>query len=242
MSFLSVFFSLFCREFFFILIMPIIQIIAFSYAIGGLPVGLKLGVINNEVMNHSMCDFYADTSGSYRSDYDCVVSYASCHFLKEINDKNDALKVYYDSYDKAFHDAKRGELNAIITVNKNISQILSKAFTLSDAKLALDSFIDINMDQSDLQLTTFLQIRLFQAYERFTSRMLTNCNYSEKLLSIPMDFSETIHGSVESDFRTTMFPAVFLQLSQNFHSKLSSHIDLHFFQINHVPCIGLCKF
>jgi hypothetical protein len=189
--------------------LPILQILGLAYAVGGLPIGLKLGIINNEVTNSSMCNYYVKKSLSVlNADENCSVDYASCHFLNEIQE-NDIEKVYYNTFQEALMDAKRGRVSGIISIHHNVSELLTKMLMTGD----FESYIEINLDQSSLQLTTFLQTRLFRAYERFNERLLRNCKMNEKLWSIPVDFSETFYGAIESDFKATLFPSVILQLS-----------------------------
>ncbi|KAG5680647.1 hypothetical protein PVAND_010141 [Polypedilum vanderplanki] len=197
-------------EVFFILILPILQILGLAYAIGGLPKGLKIGIINNEVLNSSICNQYLNFNDSYLNEnYECIFNHVSCHLLNEINDK-DITKVYYDDFEKAFLDAKKGNIIGVLTINQNISNILTKMFKDGNLKIT-ESLIGISLDQSDLQLTTFMQSKLYQAYERFNKKLMKSCEFSEKLLSIPMNF-ETFYASIDSDFKTTIFPAVILQI------------------------------
>jgi hypothetical protein len=183
----------------------------FVYAIGGLPMGLKMGIINGEVLSPSMCEQYLQESGAFLdSNGSCIFNYASCHFIREI-DKID--KVFYTSFDTAYKDAREGKLAGVVTIYPNISQSLSRKFSREDDVKTIDPYIDIILDQSNMQLTLFLQSQLFKAYNKFNEKLLGNCSIRGNILSIPMNFSETFYGAVDDDFRATMFPAIILQLS-----------------------------
>lgn len=197
--------------------MPSFQVLIFATCLGRYPVGLKLGIVNYEVENQSECRQWLQQNASYGMDDDCVYMKTSCHFLNEIH-VEDAIKVYYKSFEVAYADAKKGKLSGIIVMASNFSESkLAKSLSMFefDNSLSNDQSgqIQIYMDQSELQTTTFLEYRLLKAYERFNKKLLNGCNLNEKIEEVPMNFRETINGDLMNDFRRTMAPILFIQLS-----------------------------
>lgn len=209
MTVLNFFFS----EVFFILILPILQVLGLAYALGGYPVGLKVGIVNQEVTNELNCITFLQGNSSFiDSHYDCIFNYASCHFINEIRDE-DAIKIYYNSEEEALRDAKRGKLTGVVSVSSNFSEYLMVLGSGVDREDDLpEGYINIRLDQSDMQITTFLQYRLYRSFQRFNKKMLKGCGLNEKLADLPMKFN-TDYGSLENNFKLSIFPPIIMQLS-----------------------------
>lgn len=188
--------------------------IVFQFGPGRHPIGLKLGIVNKEVIDDSDCTFFMQQNISYlMDDRECQFDHASCHFINEIHD-DDAIKVFYKTYEDAFVDAKKGKLVGIVTMRSNFSQSLMD-FTFNFSANSIDfSEITVNLDQSDLQISTFIRGRLFGAYERFSKKLLRGCDINENVSSYPIKLN-TIYGKMGDDFKRHMISNVFLQLSQN---------------------------
>ena len=164
-------------------IVPILQVVFFYLAIGGNPIGLKLGVVNDEVTNYEDC-YNSSTFTAYIGDDDtCDVRKLSCRFINELNDSI-AIKVYYKTFEEAFHDAKKGKIIGFMYFAKNFTESLNTVQTqgrFTDDGSASNSKIEIRMDQSDLQLTFFLQARFYQLYKRFTEHLMADCHLPLKV-------------------------------------------------------------
>lgn len=67
--------------------------------------------------------------------------------------------------------------------------------------------IQVFLDNTDLQIVTFLQRNLFAAYHRFVESLMADCKKSTKAGSIPM-VVETYHGNLDDEFKQTMVPGL----------------------------------
>lgn len=190
--------------------LPIIQILLFAYGIGGYPIGLKIGIINGEVSDYSQCTEYFQLNGSIFIEDECHFQNASCHFLNEIRDV-DAIKIFYNSFDDAFKDAKQGKISGFIKIPADFSNLLTKLHLEVDDDSFESSQIEIHLDQSNLQTTTFLQYRIYTAHQRFTRKLLRGCNLNEKYVDLPIRFETPLFGSFNDDFKQTMAPVFLLQ-------------------------------
>lgn len=192
-------------------IVPILQIVFFYLAIGGNPIGLKLGVVNDEVMNFKEC-FNTSLITTFVHDDTCDLHKISCRFLHEINDSI-AIKVFYDTYEKALADAKSGKIIGFIYFASNFTEsldLVQQDGRFSDDGSADNSKIQIRMDQSDLQLTFFLQAKFYQTYKKFSQNMMSDCELPINLGNVPVTFEDPIYGNYEADFKHSMAPAMIM--------------------------------
>jgi hypothetical protein len=188
------------------IIVPILQIVFFYLAIGGNPIGLKFGVVDDEV-NYNDC-FNSSLITTIAHDDTCDLHKISCRFIHEFDDSV-AIKQHYSTFDEAFHDAKRGKIIGFMHFEKNFTESLDtvqREGREADDGSADNSRIQIYMDQSDLQLTFFLQSKFYQIFKNFTQHMMADCNLPTKLGNVPVNFEEPIYGSYETDFKHSMAP------------------------------------
>lgn len=160
-----------------------------------------MGIVNDEVdFSHCSSFLKNQTNGK-----------ASCDLLYEITD-DIATKIFYNSYADAYRDAKHGVVTGFLQIPHNFTDIMVRS--KSEEGDDDDDFkhgIDVHMDQTDLQITTFLQYRLLKAYGIFNKKFLRRFELNEKLDDSPMKFEKPIFGSFMSDFRNSMAPATILQ-------------------------------
>ncbi|KAG5674741.1 hypothetical protein PVAND_004692 [Polypedilum vanderplanki] len=194
----------------FMVIVPILQIIFFYLAIGGNPIGLKFGVVDDEV-NYNDC-FNSSLITTIAHDDSCDLHKISCRFIHEFDDSV-AIKQHYKTFDEAFHDAKRGKIIGFMYFASNFTESLDtvqREGRDADDGSADNSRIQIYMDQSDLQLTFFLQSKFYQIFKNFTQHMMADCNLPLKLGNVPVNFEKPIYGSYDTDFKHSMAPPMIM--------------------------------
>jgi len=181
-------------------LVPILQIVFFYLAIGGNPNGLKLGIVSGEIDNLQEC---TNTSliTTFVHDYTCDLHKISCRFLNEIDDSV-AEKVFYETFDEAFVDAKKGNIAGLI----EFQEFGNKADEVS----RMNSKINIHLDQTNLQLTYFLQRKLSQIYKNYSENLSSDCHLARKLNNVPVEFMKPIFGEHDADFKQTMAPAMIM--------------------------------
>jgi hypothetical protein len=209
------------------IIVPILQIVFFYLAIGGNPIGLKLGIVDDEI-NYYDCFNSSLITAISRNDT-CDLNKISCRFIKEIDDSV-AIKQYYKTFDEAFSDAKKGKIIGFVHFYKNFTESLDLVQTegrSADDGSADASRIEIFMDQSDLQLTFFLQSKFYQIYKDFAQNMMRSCNLPIKLGNVPVNFETPIYGSYDTDFKNSMAPPMVSDMFFNFIFNRYSTIDVN---------------
>lgn len=188
------------------IIVPILQIVFFYLAIGGNPIGLKIGVVDDEI-NYNDC-LNSSLITTIANNDTCDLNKVSCRFLQELNDSV-AMKQYYKTFDEAFVDAKKGKIIGFMYFAQNFTESLDTVQQFgrySDDGSADNSKIQLFMDQSDLQLTFFLQAKFYQTYKQFTQNMMADCKLPVKLGNVPVNFETPIYGSYDTDFKNSMAP------------------------------------
>lgn len=195
----------------FLLIVPIMQIVFFYWAIGGNPIGLKIGIVDNEITSYDDC-LNPSLITTFVHDDTCDLHQVSCRFLTQLTD-DIAIKVFYDSYEAAYEDARKGEIIGIIEFPTNFTASLVDVHenrNNAEPGSRINKRIGITMDQTNQQLTFFLQRNLYNVYKNYSENMLGECNLPRKLDNIPIEFLGPIYGEYEADFKQTMAPAMIM--------------------------------
>lgn len=192
---------------------PIFQLVCFYVAIGGNPIGLKIGIVDDELSSFNDCWNSSLITTQLRNDT-CDLNKISCRFINHINDSV-AIKHYYDSFENAYADAKKGKVIGFVYFAKNFTE--SMADIRDEATFAqIGSFenseIKIYMDKSDQQLTFFLERKLRQTYKEFIEKLMNDCNYPAKAGNVPIDFMDPIYGSFDGVYTDYIAPGVVMTM------------------------------
>lgn len=110
-------------------------------------------------------------------------------------------------------EAKKGKIIGIIEFATNFTESLMEVHDLpgkADEVSRSNSKMKIYLDQTNQQLTFFLQRKLYDAFVRYSENMLIDCNLPRKLDSMPIDFRKPIYGTYDADFKQTMAPAMIM--------------------------------
>jgi hypothetical protein len=184
-------------------------LLSFIFATGGNPEGLRLGIVNDEIINISEC-YNKSLVTAFPHDYQCDIRLASCRFIDEIT-SDVGEKIYFQKYEDAFREGKKGNLHAIIHISANYTQSVQKLLSTSDyeneeiedAEL-LSREIQINMDQSNSQISLFIYQKLFDSFATYLKKLMKDCHVSEKIMSNPVKFEKPIYGNFNSNFKISM--------------------------------------
>ena len=178
-------------------------------AVGGNPIGLKIAIVDDEVSSFKDCQ-NSSLITSFVHDNTCDLHKVSCRFINHINDSV-AIKHYYNTFEEAYADARKGKIMAVIYFAKNFTESLANI--RDDGEGApdgsfLNSEIQIYMDKSDQQLTFFLEKKLRQTYLEFAENLMADCELPIKLGNVPIDFLQPIYGSHDGVYTDYMAPGV----------------------------------
>lgn len=184
---------------------------SFYLTIGGDPIGLKIGIVNDEV------ESFADCSDpllkmTTMDDETCRVNKISCRFINSLDDRT-AEKIFYENFEKAYEDAKRGEISGIIHFEANFTSTMKPLLEFSELlrNYSTDGEIEVFLDQSDRQITYFLQQHLYSTFEAFLEELMEDCGREKRVGSIPMQFN-AMFGSFKDESRRSMTPGALISI------------------------------
>ncbi|XP_070493794.1 ABC transporter G family member 23-like [Chironomus tepperi] len=202
-------------EIFYVFIFPILQLLCCATMLGKNPKGLKLGIVNYEVTDSKFCTEYLKSTNYKFNSTSCSFEYLSCYFLNELQDES-AIKVYYNSFDEAYSDAKARKTYGFMTISSNFTDVMSERKNdwqyITEYTNFTDAYlIQIYLDEVDYIISSFLHIRLQKAFERFNKKVLRQCNLNDKLEDTPMDIN-TLYIDIGDDYVISMTPAVLSQM------------------------------
>lgn len=179
--------------------------------IGGDPIGLKIGIVSDEVASLLECDDPV-TKMVTIDDGTCRVNKISCRFINSIDDSI-AEKIFYESFEKAYEDAKRGQISGVIHFEANFTSAMKPLLEISELlrNYSADGEIEVFLDQSVLQITNFLQQHLYWTFETFLEDLMEDCGKERRVGSIPIQFN-AMFGSFKDESRRSMTPGILISL------------------------------
>lgn len=182
----------------FLLLQATCQLFLFYFVLED-PIGLQVGVVNDELLNCSDVAFSRSLSDSRT----CLVSKASCLFLEEIPGEVIDIK-FYSSFDDAYLRLKKGEIQALVHIKENFTDIFNEYLQSPSDEYVFSKALEITDVHIDFTLKTMaytIQGELYQTMTHFLRRLLTVCGVSENLLKPPLAFKTPIYGQLSYSYR-----------------------------------------
>lgn len=189
------------------MLVPLASVLLYHFAIGGNPIGLKIGIVNEEVPNFEDCANSTALAVIPRvGKKDCKLKNLSCRYLNQIPDEV-GTNIFYSSLDEAFRDEKQGLIHAVIHFNANFSESVENALRkkyLVSKKDWNNRMISIYIDNYIPHILYFIRWRLQVTYDNYTKKLMQDCGYPQKLEILPIDFKLPIYGNQEIGEKMTM--------------------------------------
>ncbi|XP_055681093.1 ABC transporter G family member 23 isoform X1 [Lutzomyia longipalpis] len=186
----------------FIFALPVMQVVLFCLAIGRDPTGLKLAIVNQEIVGED-CPFNEG----------CKFSNLSCRYLDHLNNNID--QKYYPDPESAINAVKQGDAWGVLYFTDNFTDALVARITLgrdADDETLDQSEIRVWLDMSNQQIGIMLNRDLQLAYKDFAQDLLKTCGNNPKLGDVPIQFKEPIYGSNDPSFTDFVAPGVILTI------------------------------
>ena len=205
---------------------PLISIIGLHYSIGGNPHGLQLGIVDEEIESFDECFVPSMTRIQIRN-YQCKAQKVSCHFLRGIED-DFVLKVglfidflelflislfmqkFYSNQRKAFDDVKKGKIIGFISFARNFSSDFFMFRNHNQITFQGSGTIQVHLDNTDLQIVSYLQKNIIKIYHNFIDRLAVSCRKSRGVGNITPMIFQTFHGSMFDEFKRSMVPGLLM--------------------------------
>ncbi|XP_069695763.1 ABC transporter G family member 20-like [Periplaneta americana] len=199
---------------FFIFGFPVLELLAFFFAIGGEPQGIKLAVVNDELGNVTNCKEYSShypTKPILHEDQSCDYYGLSCNYLDRLNQ----TKVYFEDMETALESVRRGISSGVLHFSSNFSKELHKrqdeGKDASNTTIRL-SELGVNLDMSNRQIALSVEKNLLETYLDFAADAMRTCNLSAKLAKIPMQFKDPVFGAVDQNYTEFMAPGLVISM------------------------------
>jgi hypothetical protein len=167
-------------------------------------------------------DMFSDVKQSIKQNF-------SCRFLSQLDTK--VIKpVYFDNYEEAYASVERAEHWGVIHILENYTEALRNRLTgmgdlamaqftglSSDTRVDNDtiynSTIHVYLDMTNQQVGFTIQMRLAEAFQAFSSSVLSSCKIPDTVTSLPIQFEAPVYGSNEPTFTEFMAPGVILSIT-----------------------------
>lgn len=98
------------------------------------------------------------------------------------------FQYFYDKFEDAYADAKKGKIIGIIHFASNFTESLQEIRDMpryaSNGSL-LNREIAVYLDSTDQRLTFFLNWKLLKTFVEFAEEIMRDCEYPIKLWNIP---------------------------------------------------------
>lgn len=185
------------------------QCSCFYLAIGDNPRNLRLGVVNEEVADWRDC-FNDSLQTANVHDYTCDLNLVSCRYLRGIPIDLASL-IYYDNEATAYADARQALIIGYVHFAPNFTESLSEIRD-EGRQAGIGSFesgeIRIRLDNSNQQISYFLERRLREIYGEFAQNLMGDCDLPKKLSSIPVRFETPVYGAFNVEYKQYAAPGV----------------------------------
>ena len=167
----------------FIFLLPAIQVLFFCVAIGQEPSGLKLGVVNNELIKSGL-----DECSEVKEN--CSYSNLGCRLFSQAKDTVELSE--YETLEKGLADVGEGAIWGIVTITSNFSEVFIKR--LIDPNTVMTNSLSVRLDMSNQQIALTLQKWILESVSNFTTTILEDCGHSSGVSVEPVDFEKPLFG------------------------------------------------
>lgn len=111
---------------------------------------------------------------------------------------------HYETFDEAFHDAKRSKILGFIVFSENFTDALPIFNDVAaEEDFTDDGLVQVYLDNSNSYAMTLIKKTLYDTYQLFIKGIMADCRKSEAAGSLPIAF-ETLFGEINFDMRVTM--------------------------------------
>ena len=153
----------------------------------------------------------------------------SCRFLSYIDPEVLDLK-YFDNFEEAYEKVQHAKHWGVIHFMSNYTEALLDRLTSVGSNIIAEvtgagvpevlpkdtiynSTIHIYLDMTNQQVGYSIQLKLAEAFRKFSEGVLASCNIDNTTTSLPMKFETPVYGDNEPTFTEFMAPGVILSIT-----------------------------
>ncbi|KAL3270034.1 hypothetical protein HHI36_009090 [Cryptolaemus montrouzieri] len=212
----------------FLLFFPVLEIMAFYYAVGPEIKNMPIAIVNDENTNNFCENFSMKGSAVPYGYVNCHLHNISCRFLKYL-DHPMMNPISVDTLTEALSGIRQGKYVGAIHFSENYTTAAEERFNsgpdTSDDALN-SSQIRTYLDMSNRQIGYTIKFKLLDLYMDFQKSLFGDCDYEKKFAEKPVHFFEPIYGEEGDHFTEFMTPGVLLTLAFFSGALLTSQIIL----------------
>lgn len=199
------------------------MVIIFTSAIGKDPKELNVGILIDEFnykecVNHSLVTAFFNNS-------ECVLNHLPCRFLQHIDDEyaktvcegrffsfrnecHSNFQIYFEDYDEAFLNLRKGRLTGIVHFPRNYSKSFEDVLNLPTnvtSQTILNGQVEVLIDKNDFLLTAFIKKTLIKTYTNFNEKLMRDCRSNKRTRMSPLKFEKPIFNTDKGTFMLSGF-------------------------------------
>ncbi|KAK9873202.1 hypothetical protein WA026_021435 [Henosepilachna vigintioctopunctata] len=211
----------------FLLFFPVLEILAFLYAVGPDIKDIPIAVVNDENMN--ICgNFVLGESVMAYDSGSCHFHNLSCRFLTYLD--NPMMKTTtVDSLPEALDGIRHGKYVGALYFAENYTSAAEERFNAgTDAGDDDLNFSQIKtyLDMSNRQIGYTVKYKLLDLYMKFQKSIFSDCDFLPKYADLPINFLKPVFGEEGEHFTEFMAPGILITLSFFSGTLLTSQIIL----------------
>lgn len=121
------------------------------------------------------------------------------------------FQIPFDTVEEAYASARRADIIGYVHFQSNFTEstdYVQEKGRQADEGSIENSRINIRLDMSNQQVAYFLERKLRETFGDFAKNVMNDCEFPEKLGSIPVRFENPVFGTFDAEFREYAAPGV----------------------------------
>ncbi|XP_014283298.3 ABC transporter G family member 23 [Halyomorpha halys] len=188
--------------------LPIVVTLLFNICIGHKVTGLRVAMLNKEVVNGvADCDQF-----HYHG---CNLSFPlGCRLVRTLQ-SNDVDLIQFDDIEEAYSAARNNDVWGVIEVPENYTAGMLNRLTnnlkTKDQNVEASS-VNVWLDMSNQNIGSLLRLDIWNAYNAYMEMLYEDCGWPVEATRVPMKFGKPIYGEVVPNLTHYASPAIILLL------------------------------
>ncbi|ODM91521.1 ABC transporter G family member 23 [Orchesella cincta] len=192
----------------FFVLLPTIQGSIMFNTMGRQPRLMKVGVVNNELLNWtSQCNSESFVNES------CDFTFLSCKFIHEIQSSDIVNLIPFNSEEDARPKALEGHVKGYITFPANFSDytLESLATRPFPSNESMDgSRIGMHLDFSQYVESLFMLQHFLESHSIYLQHLAESCQINKNVARVPFEFRKPVYESLDDSYTEFFVPGIML--------------------------------
>ncbi|XP_014290763.2 ABC transporter G family member 23 [Halyomorpha halys] len=186
---------------FLLFFIPISSCLMFQYSLGRSPRGLKLGIINEELLQqHGNCQNFSNLT--------CFPAF--CGYLPLLEKKN-IIPVSYNDTEIAFENFIGGKIQGILHISENFTESLQERLykgMSTSYSVINQSEVKVWLDTTNKVIGDFLESTIYSIFFDYLVQLSQTCQWPVNHTLLPIQFKEPVYGKTKPEFSEFSVPGV----------------------------------